>query len=429
MATQMKHLWLYILRLSVPILAFGSFSVDSNAQDAQLIIEKLRRIRIPNIQFEQATIEEAITFLRIKSRELDDLEADPDRKGINFILKLPKDELGSITMSLSDVPLVVALKAITDLAGARYRLEPFAVIISSANDDNAELYTRVFQVRPDFAPMMDEEPATEGDNSGSDFLPKRVSAAEILEAQGVTFPEGASAFFNRTTSQLIVRNTAHNLELVQSAIEQNSHTVQKMVRASVDIYTMPLQASGLFAGRQSVADALVDAKKAGARLVASPSIVTRGGQRAVIQSGEEIEYIGAYVEKDGKDAPEQSTAFSGTRVVLDPIIGADGFTVDVNVSVTQGVGDAKVTTMKSVAPVSGKEVEISTVRVEELSLRTSATVWDGGIVHLGTIQPSKSQPDEARVVLLTIQLVDPQGTPIRSGGGTPAAASGPSIGQ
>ena len=44
---------------------------------------------IPAVAFEQATIEEAIEFLRVKSKELDTTTSDPKRKGVNFILQLP----------------------------------------------------------------------------------------------------------------------------------------------------------------------------------------------------------------------------------------------------------------------------------------------------------------------------------------------------
>jgi general secretion pathway protein D len=42
---------------------------------------------------------------------------------------------------------------------------------------------------------------------------------EYLEAQGVTFPTGASANFIATTSRLIVKNTETNLELVDALVE------------------------------------------------------------------------------------------------------------------------------------------------------------------------------------------------------------------
>ena len=234
---QVDELW-QVPVPNVSLLPDGSGdSLGGSADGSQLIIEKLRRIIIPSIQFDQATVDEAITFLRIKSRQLDDLEPDPERKGINFILKTSPDAAANITLSLTNVPLIVALKAITDLAGLRHRVEPFAVVIVPLTDEGSELYTRVFQVRPDFLSLggggaapdaVDDDPFAE-DSGPSSGLGTKMTATEILTAAGVTFVDGASAFFNPVTSQLIVRNTANALDIVQTFIEQNQNDVQKQV--------------------------------------------------------------------------------------------------------------------------------------------------------------------------------------------------------
>jgi len=45
---------------------------------------------IPRIDFEDTTVEEAIDFLRMRSSELDTLELDPARKGVNFVVRRPR---------------------------------------------------------------------------------------------------------------------------------------------------------------------------------------------------------------------------------------------------------------------------------------------------------------------------------------------------
>ena len=237
MLRQVDELW----QVPVPNVALlpsdAGAEVGGGEDGSQLLIEKLRRIILPSIQFEEATVDEAITFLRIKSRELDDLEPDPARKGINFILKTSPDAATpNVTLSLTNVPMIVALKAITDLASLRFRIEPFAVVVVPLTDDSSELYTRVFQVRPDFLTLGQpgDSGAEESDPFADEAAPTsgikaRATANEILLAAGVTFPDGASAFFNPATSQLIVRNTASNLDLVQQFIENNREGVQKQV--------------------------------------------------------------------------------------------------------------------------------------------------------------------------------------------------------
>jgi hypothetical protein len=46
----------------------------------------------------------------------------------------------------------------------------------------------------------------------------RKTAKQILESQGITFPEGASASFNPATGQIVVRNTQPNLDLAEAMV-------------------------------------------------------------------------------------------------------------------------------------------------------------------------------------------------------------------
>jgi type II secretory pathway component GspD/PulD (secretin) len=62
---------------------------------------------------------------------------------------------------------------------------------------------------------------------------RRMGAKEFLEARGVTFPDGASANFNSTTSTLTVRNTVANMEMVELFVEQASKAAPKMAVITV----------------------------------------------------------------------------------------------------------------------------------------------------------------------------------------------------
>jgi len=52
--------------------------------------EKLNEIVIPNVLFEDVSVEEAIEFLRLRSIECDQSGVDDSQKGIGFILRGPK---------------------------------------------------------------------------------------------------------------------------------------------------------------------------------------------------------------------------------------------------------------------------------------------------------------------------------------------------
>ena len=97
-------------------------------------------------------------------------------------------------------------------------------------------YTRTFRVPPDFlssasegggaggGDVVDDPFATGGDGGGSS-LQARKTAKEILMAQGITFPDGASAFFNPRTSTLVARNTQNNMEQLQRTLNATMQDV------------------------------------------------------------------------------------------------------------------------------------------------------------------------------------------------------------
>ena len=223
--------------------ALGGMDRGGGVDGSQVILDKMRTLIIPSVALEQATVEEAVEFLRMKSKELDVATTDPAKKGVNFILRLPATgAMPKITsLNLSNVPLEVAVKAVADQASLRSRVEPFAVIISPADSDQ-ELYTKVFRVPPDFLTLGGSAAAEGGtggadpfssggdDNeSGGSAIRPRASAIDILKQAGIQFPESGTAFFSSATSTLTVRNTPANLDLVDQFVESISNKVAKMI--------------------------------------------------------------------------------------------------------------------------------------------------------------------------------------------------------
>lgn len=76
---------------------------------------KAEKIIIPRMELRDAKLEEALDFLRVKSKEL-----DPDKQGVNIILANPTPARDArITLSLINVPLTEALRYVTELAGLK----------------------------------------------------------------------------------------------------------------------------------------------------------------------------------------------------------------------------------------------------------------------------------------------------------------------
>jgi hypothetical protein len=93
--------------------------------------EKMKQIIFPQVQFEGATAEEAIEFLRIKSRDYDSSEKDPARRGMSLIIKPgPAPSTARISLDLKNVSYAEALRQITQLAGMKYAVEPHAIVVT-----------------------------------------------------------------------------------------------------------------------------------------------------------------------------------------------------------------------------------------------------------------------------------------------------------
>jgi general secretion pathway protein D len=212
--------------VSVASDAGTSLAVNAN------ISQKLQDIIIPSIQFSDATLDEAIEYLRVKSREVDSGEADPAKKGVNIIVRkgAAAAEAGGISLNLSRLPLAEVLRYVCAMSGTKYKVEPNAVLITPQSEVSGEMFQKVFRVPPDFltsssgsgdaaAEAAPADPFAAGGGVPASNLPKKKSALEVLKDNGITFPEGASAIFNAGSSQLIVKNTQEALDQIEAYID------------------------------------------------------------------------------------------------------------------------------------------------------------------------------------------------------------------
>ena len=101
---------------------------ESSASKPNPLEAKLKAIVFPSVMFSNATIEEAVEYLRLKSRDLDTSSAEP--KGVNILLRGAESSTSKISLDLKDVPLGVAIRYVAELAGLEMRVEPFAVLVA-----------------------------------------------------------------------------------------------------------------------------------------------------------------------------------------------------------------------------------------------------------------------------------------------------------
>ena len=220
----------------------------------EYIQQKLKNIIIPDVDFEDVTVDQAITELRLRADEFD-YESDPEKRGINIITRDPKlisgdagqlngdddlgvdavavsqENIGSIkidSLQVNNVPLGKVLQFICDKTRLRIKIDEYAVILLPVGALEADdLYTRSYIVPPDFISKISDGSGSGGggnddpfaDDGGDDSaLKPRESAQTLLKDSGVSFNDGAYAKYIAATSTLFVNNTLSNLDLIDELI-------------------------------------------------------------------------------------------------------------------------------------------------------------------------------------------------------------------
>jgi general secretion pathway protein D len=232
------------------------------------ITEKLKRIIIPRIDFEDTTVEEAIDFLRQRSAELDTLELDPARKGVNFVVRRPRAAAASTgadagldaaassdllpaagadpgslrvqQLRVRNVPLAQALKYICEQTKLRYKVDDFAVTLVPQTESGEDIFTRTFSVPPDFYSSLDSgggaaagggevDPFAEPAAGGPGRIEARKPIIDLLKNAGIAFPDGTSATLS-ANGVLLITNTPTELDKVEQLVTALVNQQPKQVK-------------------------------------------------------------------------------------------------------------------------------------------------------------------------------------------------------
>lgn len=212
----------------------------ARVSNAARIAERLNSLTVDKVSFEDASVADAVDFLRRKAADLD--AATP----INFVLKAsatilpaapadagvdaaaaPADATAvapverTITLDLQNLSLMALLDLVVKQAEMQYRIEDNAVYVYPAEDRIETLETREYRCPPSFIGNVSTT-VSEGTSAADVANQAREAVKQKLTDIGVDFPEGATAVYLSAGSKLVVRNTPANLDLIQAAIEQES---------------------------------------------------------------------------------------------------------------------------------------------------------------------------------------------------------------
>jgi general secretion pathway protein D len=203
--TRSRQLWQVEKGWEQPIRRYGAtgepakLGIQKNLADTARINNKLNTIIIPRVEFRDATLREAVNFLREQAVEND--PATEGERGINIVLppfvgvqrpppqppagaspaaagaaaapgtapgtapagaspvganqavappQAPPVERGSITIELNHIPLGEALRYIANQAGLKVKVEPYAVSLVPRTEQSGDLLVKRYHVPPEF---------------------------------------------------------------------------------------------------------------------------------------------------------------------------------------------------------------------------------------------------------------------------------------
>ena len=353
-----------------------------------------------------------------------------------------------------------------------------------------ELYTRTYKVPPDFLQWAQEQNPQPPVEKGSE---RKLTAVQILTNVGVPFPEGASAVLVASTSQLIVRNTAANHDIIKALVEVNATNPVRQVHVTCHLVVfkegtkpellgipvtdpqrtikaegtagnekpvmvqhpaqspVPFAVSGVFtnpqfeviwrtlAGKDNSSSSVPSSGGADVpykniasdvqAVILMPSVTTRNGQRATLETIREFIYPTGYdkkpSEKTGGKVEYTPKAFDmqplGFVMEMEPVIGPDGYTIDLSLSPQLPAFTGWV----EHALADGAKVKQPTFNISKVN--TSVTIWDGqtvafaGEAHIAPFLMDPSLKSEAAVLgkahpmllFVTARMIDPRGHPVK----------------
>lgn len=433
--------------------------------------EKLAKIMIPHMEFDEVTISDVIHVLRAESKKL-----DPEKKGVNIVLLLgnpsetehskSEDEVGidflldddeksehddsaatntktlkcsepRISLMFDDISLGDAIKNICIAADLRYRVEEDAIVIAGKNVAFDKLEYRSF-------PIDWESDSCEGNDKS--FVKK------YFEKRGVAFTKGTKIVVDESITRLIVVNTADELRKIECIVNE-LNTIDPQVRITARFIKMPerryqrlkKENAGklFFKPNESLWTQLLGSPST--EIIASATVLTQNGEDAMINMVRNVYFPESWSdgsfklsdvkskENDKKKVPVPPTASNGYVLTSNSMPQfADPAELGIILEARPTVDPDQCTISISATPRMSQFISwtrcglkggIRMPLLKTWSTDSEYTVNDGYTFPAGSALEDVLDKDTGRrvrtrfLLLLTPRLVYPDGIPLRDDSG------------
>lgn len=223
------------------------FGEDFDSTPAQKAANaKLKQTVIPELNFENTSVEDALKVIEARMREGDASTLDEFDGGVELGVEEGRfangdiQSLGEVVdpgkikirdLKLRNVPAETALQYLAEASGLRYRVEDNGKVTFQqlSMDDSSSIIQRKWDVPSTFGTFLSAETREGGPNddpfavdpsaSPEDGIRPRKPIKEVLQENGVDFPPGSSVSYLKDEGILIVRSTPTQLSLVNEIVK------------------------------------------------------------------------------------------------------------------------------------------------------------------------------------------------------------------
>lgn len=315
------------------------------------------------------------------------------------------------------------LKTLWTVALAAVVLQCIACFGTEAKRGEAKadepLIFRAYKIPPRFFALPKDSSKPEGSSPapGPKWTADESKNAKIyLEDQGIKFPAGSEIFCDSTGGFLAVRQTKENLDHMDVIFYAEECGIPSQLEIEISAYQFP---ANKFPDAQHLTFDLL--KGLGKKLVLLDKVtcVTKSGQRSVSNSLQATPSTSPNPQQKQAESTKPDPASSGqdisflpgeygTKVEVEPVIGADGQTIDINLIYRLHI------------PIADNSKPTTLDVFVKSSIVTSD--WCPGVIKSATVPcVSKSgSPAELQSVVIVLQprLLTTQGKPCWDGAKT-----------
>ncbi len=232
--------------------SLGTAEEELIVQDQIARNNKIKRIMVPEVNFQDTTFDNALRVIRSLTRELDTTELDPAMKGVNYVTRfgdeaggfLPKIKAVRFSLNLRNVPMSEVLDRLTQSTGTYWRAERHAIVIRPLGSESADLEERTFRVPVGFLDDAGDNQAQEDVFASAQAgLQAKMTALEYFKKLGIAFPKGSYAFYTSHNNSLRVKNTPLALDSIETFIR--SQSMNEKVQVVIKVTLMEIQETDL----------------------------------------------------------------------------------------------------------------------------------------------------------------------------------------